>query len=241
MTRNMRITSAVAVTDTGKSRLRNEDAYKIDNQLGLWIVADGMGGHDYGHQASKIACETIAEHYRKGQDIEAAIYAAHQSIQRQAEINNAARGMGTTVVCLQHLQHGFAVFWAGDSRAYMRSDSGFKRLTTDHSVVQELLDSNIITPTESLRHPKRNLLTNSLGMQRGDHEFRIGYQPLVSITPTAEILLCTDGLTDEISDSDIHTILQLDQDPRERLKHLINAANDAGGRDNITAILVSIA
>lgn len=221
----------------GKQRPSNQDSYLYRNDLGLFIVADGMGGHEDGKLASSMACDIVCQHYQQGDSINEAIEAAHTSIQVYAKQSGAINGMGTTLLVLQCMQSKLVVSWVGDSRAYLFCDTSLTRLTKDHSVVQTLLDNHLITEQEALNHPKRNLLTQSVGLQ-GNYKLNIDSSELTTQSK-GEILLCSDGLWNELSENEIKTILQLNISKEARVQQLVNLANEHGGSDNITAMLVA--
>lgn len=241
MNKNPRVIGVFAHSDVGKHRRENEDSYALHSKLGLWIIADGMGGHDFGRQASEMACQVIVDRYQSGCDIEEAILGAHDAILHRSQENNVSLGMGSTVVVLQQHEAGLYVLWVGDSRAYLHANSDLKRLTTDHSVVQQLLDNNLISYEESRTHPKRHLVTRSLGMKSSADPLQIGRCLVPKVNGRYELLLCSDGLTNELSDPEIQAVLGLNLGLKERLERLAQRANEAGGHDNITAILLTFA
>lgn len=229
--------TCAALTDTGKKRQINQDSFLCRDDLGLFIVADGMGGHDDGKQASEMACDIICDLCLQGHDLETAINVAHQKIIHQSNINHSIRGMGTTLVVLQKIGEKFLLSWVGDSRAYLFQENRLTCLTKDHSIVQELIDRKLITAKEASVHPKRNLLTQSVGLS--NHEsLKIDFA-IIQLDADAEILLCSDGLTTELDESDIASILQKNNNKEERVKALVDKANENGGKDNITAMLVA--
>ncbi len=226
-----------ALSDVGKKRQINQDSFLCREDLGLFIVADGMGGHDDGKQASEMACHIICEQCLLGHDVETAINIAHQNIIHQSNINHSLKGMGTTLVVLQKIGEKFLLSWVGDSRAYLFERNNLTCLTKDHSIVQELIDRKLITAKEARVHPKRNLLTQSVGLS--NHEsLKIDYA-IIHLDADAEILLCSDGLSTELDDCDIESILQQNNNQEKRVKALVDKANENGGKDNITAMLIA--
>lgn len=226
-------------THVGLVREANEDAFFADTTLGLWIVADGMGGHYAGEVASAIAIEEIPSGIRLGESLTAAIERAHCAIQEATEKGKGGRNMGTTVVALKLDGLHYQIGWVGDSRAYLWNGSALRRLTKDHSYVQLLLDNGIITEEEVDKHPSRNLISQGLGVGGPDGEtIRVDLvEGELSLGET--VMLCSDGLTGEVADGTIASIMAETTSNDERSNQLISAALLAGGSDNITVILVS--
>lgn len=227
-----------AKTDPGKHRANNEDCFLCDEALGLWLVADGMGGHNCGEIASDIASSTIADGLKSGQSLLDSVADAHERIRTQSDNNADQQGMGTTLVAMQDLGDHFQICWVGDSRIYRWNpdrEPQFVQLSRDHSYVQELLDSGAINQQEAEQHPQKNIITQSLGC------------PLETIQIDNEILewqdgdcllLCSDGLSDELNSQEITSLLEQPISAEQRINDLIEASLARGGRDNITAVLV---
>ena len=230
--------ASYACTDVGLQRPHNEDAYISRPDIGLWIVADGMGGHEKGDEASKLACATIAEKVSMGLPVLSAINLAHQNIARTARINKLKAGMGTTVVVLQIIGLRAHIWWVGDTRAYALSGNNLQCLTRDHSVVQELVDMGAINEIEALSHPKRNVITQSLGLI--SRETLNVSSVEFDCDPTIEFLLCTDGLHNELRVDEIQHIMKQNDKQEDRAEALVAGAKSAGGRDNITAMLINL-
>ena len=225
-----------AGSHVGRVRQHNEDYYQTDPQHGLWLIADGMGGHEAGEVASKIVAETIAFAIQQGFSVSEAVARSARAIADALEQGKGVSGMGSTVVALQMANDNYEIAWVGDSRAYLWRRGTLHRLTCDHTVVQSLLDAGIINIWEAERHPGKNQLTQALGpteMARLDIATTNG-----RLHPDEEILLCSDGLTGELSEQQISAILSEKHDAQRRVDRLIQAALDAGGRDNITVLLV---
>jgi serine/threonine protein phosphatase PrpC len=225
-------------THPGLSRERNEDSYLVAPELGLWIVADGMGGHQAGEVASGIVTRELFANIQQGQALASAIEAVHREIQAAAARGGGKQGMGSTVVALKLSGLRYEIGWVGDSRAYLWNGA-LRQLTKDHSYVQLMLDTGLINESEALTHPYRNIISRGLGVggtDRNDVE-------VDTITGTLNekdsLLLCSDGLTREISDQEISRILLENGDNQSKVDRLIAAALAAGGRDNITVVLVS--
>ena len=223
-------------TDSGAVREFNEDTCLAEPDLGLWLVADGMGGHRTGDIASQVARETIIERVRTGTDLSEAIAAAHREILKTAEEKEGSEGMGSTVVTALVKGIDYEVAWVGDSRAYLY-DGELTQITRDHSVVQDLVRSGAISVSEATNHPSRHLLTRCLGVSRDD-TFEVGLRR-GRFVRGQEVLLCSDGLTDELTDEEITDILASGASSQERVDRLVDAAIEHGGRDNVTVVLFS--
>ena len=223
-------------TDKGAVRELNEDACLAEPELGLWLVADGMGGHSTGDVASQIARDTIVERVREGSGLSEAIQAAHRQVLKEAGIREGSEGMGATVVTALVDGADYQVAWVGDSRAYLY-DGELTQITRDHSYVQDLVLSGALSPEEANTHPSRHLLTRCLGVNAED-TFEVGLRH-GRFQRGQEVLLCSDGLTDELSESEIASILGSNASAQDRVDRLIEAAIEHGGRDNVTAVLFS--
>ena len=152
------------LTHVGLRRVLNEDTYYGDSELGLWLVADGMGGHEYGEVASALARETIVREIRDGTPLAQAIRIADEEIIRTSKRRNDALPMGTTVVAARVNGNRFEVAWVGDSRVYLWRDGTLAQLSQDHSYVQELIAQGAITADQARSHPHRNVVTQALGV-----------------------------------------------------------------------------
>lgn len=228
---------AAGRTDRGKVRELNEDTFGYNDCL--FVVADGMGGHQAGEVASALAVETILKANLTG-DIKAALKEtlalANQTILTQAEKNTELTGMGTTVAVL-YLENDLAyVTNIGDSRVYYLSDNKLNQLTSDHSLVNELVKNGEITVEEAKSHPQRNILTQALGSNDTlDPEII-----KLEINKGDKFLLCSDGLTSSVSETLIKELISQKNDPEIIVDQLIDSANELGGADNITVVLVEI-
>lgn len=228
---------AAGRTDRGKVRKLNEDTFGYNDCL--FVVADGMGGHQAGEVASAIAVETILKANLTG-DIKAALKKtlalANQTIFTQAEKNTELTGMGTTVAVL-YLENDLAyVTNIGDSRVYYLSNNKLNQLTSDHSLVNELVKNGEITVEEAKSHPQRNILTQALGSNDTlDPEII-----KLKINKGDKFLLCSDGLTSSVSETLIKELISQKIDLEIIVDQLINSANEFGGADNITVVLVEI-
>lgn len=231
-----------AATDTGRVRDHNEDSALAEG--GIFVVADGMGGHAAGEVASGVAVETMRELVaREGlvaDDISRQLVVANERILAMVESHPDQQGMGTTATGLALVTAGGADHWAvfniGDSRVYRHIDGTLTQVTVDHSEVQELVTAGVITAAEARTHPSRNVVTRSLGTD-------YAYQSDVWVLPPyagERFLICSDGLTNELPDERLHEILQANQDPQAAAEELVRAAVEAGGRDNVTVVVVNL-
>jgi len=225
-------------THTGWVRELNEDSYLALPKLGLWVIADGMGGHEAGEVASGITIREIARSIEQGMPLAEAIETAHRAIQTAALQGEGAANMGSTVVAAKLDGLRYEIAWVGDSRAYLWNGS-LHQLTTDHSYVQLLLNAGLITGSEMPGHPSRNVITQALGVGGPDKaNIRVD---LVSgeLGESDTLLLCSDGLSGEVTDDRIAAILTATTDAQARVDCLIAAALETGGKDNVTVIVLT--
>ncbi len=228
-------TESAQLTHKGQVRDHNEDNLFSDPELGLWLVADGMGGHAGGDVASAIVCESIPGMIREGHSLVEAISSAHHMVKAAPANGRGVDGMGSTVVALQLNNAGYEIAWVGDSRAYLWNGK-LSQLTTDQSFVQKLIEAKAISPEQARTHPKKNLILQSLGASV------IGKIKVDTIEGQLNvgniILLCSDGLNNELTDGEIEDILANGASLDKSVEELVNAANRAGGNDNIAVILI---
>ena len=228
-----------AVTHVGQVRTSNEDSLLADNNV--FMVADGMGGHNAGEVASLMAVDHLREAASgiiAETDLVQALENANEVIYAESMTNHLHHGMGTTLAAMVVLENNtLVVAHVGDSRVYMWHEGSLSRLSKDHSYVQELVDEGIVSIEEARTHPRRNIVTRALGID-ANVEVEANTFP---VTVGAWYVLCSDGLVDEISDADIAKVLERCTSPHEAAQALVDAANAAGGRDNITVIVVSTA
>ncbi|WP_027339149.1 Stp1/IreP family PP2C-type Ser/Thr phosphatase [Halonatronum saccharophilum] len=227
-----------AVSEVGKVREENQDGYLAVKKCNLDIiaVADGMGGYKGGNKASSLAIENI-EDYNFGEEeliseIREVINLANEEIMSEGK-KKEYRGMGTTLTLGVIKDRILTIGHIGDSRAYLFRNKSLKQITQDHSYVGELLRSNLISPEEAQRHPKKNMLTKALGI---DKEVEIDIIEL-ELNSKDLILLCSDGLTNMIEDDNLSDILASKVDLQTKAEQLVLLANDKGGYDNITAVI----
>ena len=232
-------------SDVGRVRDSNEDSVFSNPEHGVFVVADGMGGHAAGEVASAIASRTIGGEACRDQGstegmaeaLTEAFLEAGREIARQAEEDPARSGMGTTATVLRLLRDGsFVVAHIGDSRAYLLRSGTLRRVTHDHSWVQEQVDRGLITPEQAVGHPQSNIITRALGTDpRPAPDLYVG-----TARPGDVFLLATDGLTDMVREEEIEAELEAAVDCDAVAARLVEAANAAGGVDNITVLLVRI-
>lgn len=228
--------NCAALTHIGKTRHINQDCYRYSQADGFWIIADGMGGHQGGEVASKLACDEIYAMMTTAADATGSIQKTHQLIQSSASNNPQYNTMGTTVVLAEVNNNHYRIHWVGDSRAYLLSSNRITQLSHDHSLVQQWVDEGVISPEEATVHPKRNVITQCLGSPL-IAQLNIGQVSGV-LHPDEKLLLCSDGLTNELPDNHILEIINSVNDSTIAVQQLIDAANYHGGRDNITVIII---
>lgn len=220
----------------GLRRELNEDTFYSDASLGLWLVADGMGGHEFGEVASALARDAVVREVSAGRSLSDAIRSADEDIIRQSRRRADSLPMGTTMVALRVQDNRFELAWVGDSRAYLWNGQ-LRQLSSDHSYVQELIDQGAITPEQARSHPHRNVVTQALGVT--DPESLKVETISGELRPGFQILLCSDGLTEEVDDATIgSTLAQTDLSAQECVDLLVSSALDGGGSDNVTVILL---
>jgi serine/threonine protein phosphatase Stp1 len=232
-----------AVTHPGARRTENEDVYVDRPDLGLWAVADGAGGHEAGALASRMIAETLNT-LPPGLDapatlaeVRARIEDVHKALLEEANRRGPETVIASTVVILMIRNNHFACLWAGDSRAYRWRAGVLERITTDHSLVQELVDAGKIALEEAESHPRSNVITRAVGA---------GEPGKLALAQTGDeviagdcFLLSSDGLTKELAETEIAALLGQPCDNNSQ--HLVAAALEKQARDNITAVLVNAA
>lgn len=237
-------------TDKGKIRVKNEDSLYIDvKDKRLLIIADGMGGHNAGEVASKIAVDTVEQYLNTilHSDYELkverikdilmdAISAANGEIYRQSLKEASLRGMGTTIIIVLIIDNKMHIGHVGDSRGYLIRDGHIEQITEDHTLVTELVKNGTITELEAMNHPKRNVITRALGTDISSKIDYIGKD----LQKDDIIILCTDGLSDMIKNYEIKDIITDSPDLQSGCDELVDLANLKGGFDNITLIAARI-
>lgn len=227
--------------DRGKVREKNEDAIFLDDEMGIYIVADGMGGHNAGEIASRLAIDAFQKAFVKqdeGEDLPdrlvAAMAKANEAVYAESQSAEEKQGMGTTFTCAAVKKNRAVIGHVGDSRAYLFHDGTLRQITRDHSYVMEMVKQGKLTLEEAAVHPKRNIITKAVGSKEplGSDVF------FETLRQGDLLLLCSDGLTTMVEEETIATILE-EQLPVEEAAHrLVDCANRHGGKDNISVILV---
>jgi PPM family protein phosphatase len=226
-----------ATSDTGQLRAGNEDAFLVDDRLELYAVADGMGGHNAGEVASATAIEALRAAVASGVALDAAIVRANAAVFEKAETDRALSGMGTTLTAVAIVgESTLLIGHVGDSRAYRIRDGALEQLTLDHSLVEELVREGRLSPEEAKVHPRRSVITRTIGVEP-DVEVDLY---TVDARTGDRVIVCSDGLTTMLDDEVVQRIAQLDTDPRLAADHLVDAANEAGGDDNITVVVIDV-
>jgi len=232
------------LTDPGLIRTVNQDDYHIDPDGRFFIVADGMGGHAGGQEASKLATEAIQAHLDEHWQsqvaseelIEQAFYKANQSILQDQQNHPERPDMGTTAVVFMFRQGQSWCAHVGDSRLYRLRSSKLEQITEDHTWVARAMKAGDLTPDQARTHQWRHVLSQCLG--RKDLQ-QVDVQ-MMDVQPGDRLLLCTDGLTEELSDNLISSYIQPRLDGEEAAAMLIESAKEKGGRDNITVVIVEV-
>jgi protein phosphatase len=239
---------AAGLSHVGRVRKGNEDSLLVDPDRGIFLVADGMGGHAAGEIASMLAADAVGTLLREGIDqglqadalLERMVEAfrlADGAIERHVLQNPTTRGMGTTVTAVVLCADGtYRLGHIGDSRAYLMRDGELAQVTRDHTWVQREVDEGRLTEAGARRHRLSHILTRALGADSQDEPDVLSG----TLLPGDRLLLCTDGLTGMLTDRMIAKVLRLDIRLEDRLAELIRQANERGGRDNVTAVLVEI-
>lgn len=230
-----------SLTDIGKVREINQDAYAVDASLGLYLVADGMGGHAAGERASQTAAEIIRERIAQAGDaneteaLTLAIQDANRQIIDDSEADESLRGMGTTATVILHRGTRVYVGHVGDSRAYLIRNRRIDQITEDHSVVAQLVRARAITPQEAARHPYRNVITRCLGMNRELEVDTLSRE----LKPGDRLLICSDGLSGPVSDDEMLQQVLGHADPQESCRALVELALERGAPDNVTVVILA--
>ena len=233
--------SSFGKTHVGMKRSHNEDAFYRNDEIGLYIVADGMGGHKAGEIASNMAVDSIKNYILNQkkvaeQSLVDAIYIANNLIFKSAAANAHYSGMGTTIVSMAFNSTGAMLCHVGDSRAYILTRGKLERLTEDHTYVNEQFKTGLITEKQMETHSMRNVLTRSLGFSE---QIKVASQKL-NIHAGDRYLLCSDGLSHMVADNVIAEIGSI-PDAVHAVSTLIEVANTNGGDDNITVIIIDVA
>jgi protein phosphatase len=243
---------AHGLTHVGKQRQHNEDAFLVADEAKLYLVADGMGGHAAGEIASRIAVDSISEfivhtkeddgtwphaydeHYGRATNrLMAALRLANTRVLEAMRKDARLRGMGTTVVAALADDSKMSVAHVGDSRAYLVRNGEMMRLTNDHSWVFEQVQAGMLTEAEAEKHPLRNVITKAVGAKEEIDLETVEHH----LVKGDVLLLCSDGLTEMVSDDEIMAVLREEAEPRAACERLVARANEQGGRDNVTVVV----
>jgi len=238
-------------TDVGRRRKNNEDACLVDDELGLWVVADGMGGQAAGEIASQQAVETVHGMVRQGLStpgrvapggveravnhervLESAVQGATYMVFGLAELDRTKSGMGTTLSAMLRVDQQVLLAQVGDSRIYRVRQGEAEQLTEDHTLVNWQIQQGIITPEEARTSKQRNVITRAVG----NHDYVQVDILRASVEPGDRFLLCSDGLHGYLKSHELPPLMELPGD--EAVEALIKLANDRGGKDNITCVIV---
>ncbi|MGE5233234.1 MAG: Stp1/IreP family PP2C-type Ser/Thr phosphatase [Acidobacteriota bacterium] len=247
---------AVGLSDVGLTRTHNEDCFEIDNDLRVFVVADGMGGHSHGEVASRIATKAIHDFVEQSADeadltwpvpydprlrrhsnrLKAAVRVAHDKVLKAIRQDGSLVGMGTTVVGVMVEGDVAAVAHVGDSRVYRWRDDRLELLTQDHTWVNEQVVAGFLSEEQARVHPLKNVVTRALG---GETDVLVDVKEF-KIQPGDIFLLCSDGLTTMLNDTEIEQRIRQAASPDQICRTLVRDANARGGLDNITVVLLSI-
>lgn len=232
---------SAGLTDTGRVRKHNEDAFLDAGDRGLWVVADGMGGHTAGDVASGMIVDRLGKLVRPADpllfvdSVESELMGVNQALRVQARERNVAL-IGATVVTLLACEEYMLCGWAGDSRLYRYRSGKLQQISRDHSMNQEMLDTGQFTVEMLKGNAQTNAITRAVGGEEGLYMDWAAAEFL----PSAEFLLCSDGLSKELSDSRIEEEFARQLPAEQTARNLLTAALEHGGRDNVTVVIVSI-
>lgn len=237
----------IVVSDRGQIRQLNEDFGEIienNNNQYLAVIADGMGGHKAGDVASFMAASILKEAFEKETNIQTAqdatnwlqvyIQKANEEIFAHARKNASCEGMGTTIVAAIITENFATIGHVGDSRCYLKNDTGFVQITNDHSLVYELMRTGQISKEEAEIHPMKNVVLRSVGT---DEKVNIDIKT-ITFEENDMLLLCSDGLSNKLNEQEINQIIEMNNSLEEKANQLVALANEYGGEDNITVAIV---
>ncbi|TAL86295.1 MAG: serine/threonine-protein phosphatase [Rhodanobacter sp.] len=225
-------------THVGMRRTRNEDTYYADASLGLFLVADGMGGHEHGEVASALVRDVMVERVTGGSSLNEAVFEAAKQLAERSHESTDPYPMGTTIAAVRLNEWEYEAAWVGDSRIYLYNQK-LRQLSHDHSLVQALVEAGRLDPARAARHPQRNVLTQALGVTGADH-LHLGMAG-GKREQGLSFLICSDGLSENVSDTSMARIVsRTDLSAQECVDHLLLDALDHGGDDNITTVLVRL-
>ncbi len=226
-----------ARTDIGLVRTCNEDSLGENPELGLWLVADGVGGNGFGDFASQVVAQTVERQLRLGSTLEEAIKSAHSTVIKLGDEKSEVKGMASTVVAAHFKGSQFKICWVGDSRAYVIRCDAIEQLTTDHNQAQYLYEQGDISLDEVRTHPAQRLLLHAVGID--DASWAVDTVE-GQLKPDEVLLLCSDGLSGELDDADILDIFVHGESLSDIADKLVHNALARGGSDNITLTLTAL-
>lgn len=214
----------------------NEDRFVADANWGIALVSDGMGGRAAGEVAASLVAAGVVDRLDQGQQLEQAVAETHDDVKHAAENGKGKPGMGATLVAARFMDYDFRIAWIGDSRAYLWHGE-LRQLTRDHSQVERLIARGEIAPEQAYTAKNRHLLTQAMGLA----ELNAEQVPSVggTLCRGQQLLLCSDGLSDVVSGTEIAKVMSSDASPKNKAAALVGLAVDAEGKDNITVVLVS--
>lgn len=227
-----------AKSDLGHDRENNEDQFLALPEQMVWVLADGVGGQDAGEVASELVCKRIGDELSANHSLESAIQLAHDDILNAPSQGVGKPGMASTVVALQVHDHAYQISWVGDSRAYLWGHDRLVQISRDQSLVQRLVDEGVISVDEAFDHPRRNMLLQAIGQENID-KLEID-SVRADFEEGDKIILCSDGLSDYVSEESIVEILNSSNDDQVLVDALVAKALENQGKDNITVVVVSL-
>ena len=225
--------SSFVSTHIGQRKI-NEDSYLVDEQLGLYVVADGVGGLDKGEVASRLACEVIHDSVKSGNSLKNSLMAAHNFLITEKKYNRSKQGMATTVAAVKFTGNQYEVAWVGDTRVYLW-DENIKLLTKDDSYVELLIESGHLSLQEVETHPDRHIISQALGIERKKIEVHCNHGTLEK---NQMLLICSDGLYDMVPEETIFSKIKRTKDLQKLTENLVQSAVNNDGKDNITLIAI---
>jgi serine/threonine protein phosphatase PrpC len=229
--------AAGSATHTGLVRTNNEDSFLVDNEHVLFAIADGMGGHRGGEVASRTAIESLRASVAAGLSVRDAIVRANTAVIERAAGDEELTGMGTTLTAVVVAGgRQLLIGHVGDSRAYLLRDATLRRITDDHSLVEELVREGRLTPEQAESHPQRAIVTRALGV---DAVVDVDLYT-IEVAAGDRVLLCSDGLTTMVRERDVERLARSEPDPQRAAEVLVDAANRAGGEDNTSVVVVDV-
>jgi PPM family protein phosphatase len=228
---------AVGLSCIGRVRQTNQDAYYLNDEDGVWLIADGMGGHNGGEVAASTATKLVPQWITQGHSVTEALHKLHDTVFDLGIITPELKGMGTTIIVAKYTNDVLQIFSVGDSRAYVIQANSIQQLTQDHSYVAQLVKQGLLNELQAQHHPKRHIVTQCIGggrRQKPQIDFR-----QIELQPNQAILLCSDGLYNELNEQQILHIVQHADSSENAVQTLIREANKQGGKDNTTVVLLT--